>query len=276
MTIIGAGSRIESNVMNPERLRQLLEAVKGGRVSVQEAAHKLRQLPVEDLGFARVDHHRVLRHGFPEVVFGSGKTAQQIVTIVKHLLKSHEDTNILVTRCTDPAVYRRVKRLSASAEFHSQAGIIRIRRDRKVYGHGTILVVTAGTSDIPVAEEAVLTAEAMGNRVQTIYDAGVAGLHRLLQKTESLTAASVAIVVAGMEGALPSVVGGLVSVPVIAVPTSVGYGVSLNGLAALLAMLNSCASNVTVVNIDNGFGAGYVASLINRRRHDESGGGTPK
>ncbi|MBI1748550.1 MAG: nickel pincer cofactor biosynthesis protein LarB [Acidobacteria bacterium] len=252
--------------MSPEKLRQLLEAVKAGSVSVGQAAQKLRTLPVEDIGFARVDHHRVLRQGFPEVVFGAGKTVHQIVEIVRRILKGHSDTNLLITRCTDPAVFRRIKRFSPQAEFHKDAGVIRVLRDRCRYGVGKIVVVTAGTSDIPIAEEAVLTATAMGNEVQTIYDAGVAGIHRLLQETESLTSATVLVVVAGMEGALPSVVGGLVSVPVIAVPTSVGYGVSLNGLAALLAMLNSCAANVTVVNINNGFGAGYVASLINRRR----------
>jgi NCAIR mutase (PurE)-related protein len=208
-----------------------------------------------------VDHHRTLRQGFPEVVFAPGKKPEQVVAIVKSLLR--QKANILVTR-SNKATFSRVHRLTSKAQFHEAANAISIVFDTKVYGDGKICVVCAGTSDIPVAEEAALTARLMGNQVETTYDVGVAGIHRLLNIRESLTQASVVIVVAGMEGALASVVGGLLSVPVIAVPTSIGYGSSFGGLSSLLAMLNSCASNVVVVNIDNGFGAGYVASLINR------------
>jgi NCAIR mutase (PurE)-related protein len=210
-----------------------------------------------------VDHHRTLRQGFPEVIFSPGKKPTQVAGIVKSLLR--QKSNILVTR-TDVSTYDRVRRVTGKARFNSLARAITIVQDSNVYGEGSIYVVCAGTSDIPVAEEAALTARLMGNKVETTYDVGVAGIHRLLNIRESLTHASVVVVVAGMEGALASVVGGLLSVPVIAVPTSIGYGSSFGGLTALLAMLNSCASNVVVVNIDNGFGAGYVASLINRRR----------
>jgi NCAIR mutase (PurE)-related protein len=221
----------------------------------------MRNMPFEDLGFAKVDHHRALRQGMPEVILAKGKTPEQVAAIAGSLLQN--STNVLITRA-DRECAALVKERLAGAEYLPLSGAIRFWRDRTVNGKGTIAVVCAGTSDIPVAEEAQVTAELMGNQVDTIYDIGVAGIHRLMSNRERLTQARVIVVCAGMEGALPSVVGGLVSCPVIAVPTSVGYGASFNGLAALLGMLNSCASNVTVVNIDNGFGAGYVASLINR------------
>jgi pyridinium-3,5-biscarboxylic acid mononucleotide synthase len=248
--------------MNPQQVLDLLEKVRSGAVTPDQGLERLKHLPFEDLGFARVDHHRTLRQGFPEVVFAPGKKPQQIAAIVKSLLK--QKSNILVTR-SDADTYKKVRRIVAKAQFHPNAKAITVVNDTKVYGDGTIYVVCAGTSDIPVAEEAVLTARLMGNTVETTYDVGVAGIHRLLNIRESLTKASVVVVVAGMEGALASVVGGLLSVPVIAVPTSIGYGSSFGGLSSLLAMLNSCASNVVCVNIDNGFGAGFVASLINRR-----------
>ncbi|HEX8566839.1 MAG TPA: nickel pincer cofactor biosynthesis protein LarB [Pyrinomonadaceae bacterium] len=216
----------------------------------------------ENIGFARVDTGRKSRQGFPEVIFGAGKTRAQVVGIFEKL--AAQNPNVLVTR-TDADTYGELRNVCSEAEWHESANLVRVLRDKTELGVGQIAVVTAGTSDIPVAEEAALTAETMGNRVVRIWDAGVAGIHRILAERELLKQARVVIVAAGMEGALPSVVGGLVSVPVIAVPTSVGYGASFNGLAALLGMLNSCSSNVTVVNIDNGFGAGFVASLINRR-----------
>jgi NCAIR mutase (PurE)-related protein len=217
---------------------------------------------VENIGFARIDHGRAARQGFPEVIFGQGKTREQIVKIFERL--AARAPNVLVTR-TDAGTFGEIRNIFSEAEWHEDARIIRLRRDTTELGAGEIAVVTAGTSDIPVAEEAALTAETMGNRVKRIWDAGVAGIHRILAERELLQKSRVVIVCAGMEGALPSVVGGLVNVPVIAVPTSIGYGASFNGLAALLGMLNSCASNVSVVNIDNGFGAGFTASLINRR-----------
>lgn len=247
--------------MTPDQLRTLLEDVQRGKKSVDSALKKLKHLPFEDMGFARIDHHRAIRQGFPEVVFGRGKTKEQILAIVKRMLAQQH--NILVTR-TDEHVFRLVRKLSLKAQFHSLSGTIVIQKDTTIYGKGTILVVCAGTADIPVAEEALVTAQIMGNQVETLFDVGVAGIHRLLSAREQLEKARVIIVVAGMEGALPSVVGGLVSVPVIAVPTSIGYGASLQGISALLGMLNSCSSNITVVNIDNGFGAGFSASLINR------------
>jgi NCAIR mutase (PurE)-related protein len=247
--------------MDVQHLQQLLEQVREGKTSVDAALDSLRHLPFEDLGFARVDHHRAVRHGMPEVILGQGKTPDQVAAIAAALLaKSH---NLLLTRAT-PEMAARVSAIAPEAEYFASSGVVRVWRDRAIRGKGTIAAVCAGTSDLPVLEEARLTAEVMGNHVEVIADAGVAGIHRLLHERERLTQARVAIVCAGMEGALPSVVGGLVGCPVIAVPTSVGYGASFNGLAALLGMLNSCASNVTVVNIDNGFGAGYVASLINR------------
>ncbi len=249
--------------MDQDHLRTLLEQVRAGAVDVEAALGRLRHLPYEDLGFAKVDHHRALRHGMPEVVFGKGKTPEQVSAIVKTLLASSQ--NVLVTR-TDADVAERLRseHPSSDMEYFPASGAVRFWRDRTARGKGKIAVVCAGTSDLPVAEEAQVTAEVMGNQVDAIHDVGVAGIHRLMQNRERLTEARVVIVCAGMEGALPSVIGGLVSAPVIAVPTSVGYGASFHGLAALLGMLNSCASNVTVVNIDNGFGAGYAASLMNR------------
>ena len=247
--------------MNPEAIRKLLQQVRAGKLSPDDAVQRLRHLPFEDLGFAKVDHHRALRVGMPEVVFSERKTPAQVAAIFERL--AEHGNNVLATRATE-AQFSAVKKVSPAAKFVVEARAIVLRRDRKRYGKGPISVVSAGTSDIPVAEEAVVTAELMGNQVQRLYDVGVAGIHRLLAHRKSISNARVVIVCAGMEGALPSVVGGLVGVPVIAVPTSVGYGAAFQGLAALLGMMNSCASNVSVVNIDNGFGAGYVASLINR------------
>jgi pyridinium-3,5-biscarboxylic acid mononucleotide synthase len=248
--------------MDQDHLRSLLEQVRTGAVEIDAALERLRHLPYEDLGFAKVDHHRALRHGMPEVVFGKGKTPAQISAIVGTLLATSQ--NVLVTRADEAAAARIESEHAGVVEYFPASGALRFWRDRSPRGKGKIAVVCAGTSDLPVAEEAQITAEVMGNEVDAIHDVGVAGIHRLMQNRERLTSARVVIVCAGMEGALPSVVGGLVSVPVIAVPTSVGYGASFHGLAALLGMLNSCASNVTVVNIDNGFGAGYAASLMNR------------
>jgi NCAIR mutase (PurE)-related protein len=247
--------------MDKTQLRGLLEQVREGAVDVENALDRLRHMPFEDLGFAKVDHHRAIRHGMPEVVFGKGKTPSQIEQIALHLLE--RSSNVLVTRAGEDAAAR-IKAVHPEAEYFPLSGAIRVWRDRTIHGKGVLAVVCAGTSDIFVAEEAQITAEVMGNTVDVIHDIGVAGIHRLMHNRERLTRARVVVVCAGMEGALPSAVGGLVSCPVIAVPTSVGYGASFQGLAALLGMLNSCASNVTVVNIDNGFGAGYVASLINR------------
>jgi pyridinium-3,5-biscarboxylic acid mononucleotide synthase len=254
--------------MNQAELLKILESVEGGKLSPSAAIERLRHLPFEDLGFAKVDHHRALRQGFAEVVFAKGKTPQQVAEIVRAMLQKKDlRQNILVTRA-DTEVFAAVKKtigkIARVAKFHPLSAVITIERSDEITGKGLILVVSAGTSDIPVAEEALLTARMMGNRVDQLYDVGVAGIHRLLEHREKLTQARVIICVAGMEGALPSVVGGLVPVPVIAVPTSVGYGASFGGITALLGMLNSCASNVTVVNIDNGFGAACVASCINR------------
>jgi len=248
--------------MKSEQVLDLLNRIREGKLTPDQGLERLKHLPFEDLGFARVDHHRTLRQGFPEVIFSPGKTPDQVAKIVRSLLR--QKSNILVTR-SDKTTYNRVRRVTTKARYHDLAQAITIVNDRKTYGDGKIYVVCAGTSDIPVAEEAALTAKLMGNTVETTYDVGVAGIHRLFNIRESLTEARVVIVVAGMEGALASVVGGLLSVPVIAVPTSIGYGSNFGGLSSLLAMLNSCASNVVVVNIDNGFGAGYVASLINRK-----------
>lgn len=247
--------------VNAESIRKLFEQVRRGKSSPDEAVQRLRHLPFEDLGFAKVDHHRLLRVGMPEVIFGQGKTPVQLAQIFSRL--AQHDGNVLATRASRQqfvAVKKKVRR----AEYRELAQAIVLQRDKKKYGKGIIVVVSAGTSDIPVAEEAMVTAEIMGNDVEHLYDVGVAGIHRLLANRGTLTRARVVIVCAGMEGALPSVVGGLVGVPVIAVPTSVGYGAAFKGVAALLGMMNSCASNVSVVNIDNGFGAGYVAALINR------------
>jgi NCAIR mutase (PurE)-related protein len=277
--------------MNERELQKILESVRSGKVSPASALERLKHLPFEDLGFAKVDHHRALRQGYAEVIFGKGKTPEQVAEIV-HAMLRHKDSrhNILITRANEKifAAVRRVNFGGSSgkvpgrksrggaekargkesgrraAEFHPLSGVITVNRSSEITGKGTIFIVSAGTSDIPVAEEALLTARMMGNTVEHLYDVGVAGIHRLLEHREKLTKARVIICVAGMEGALPSVVGGLVGVPVIAVPTSTGYGASFGGVAALLGMLNSCASNVTVVNIDNGFGAACVASCINR------------
>lgn len=247
--------------MDQQAIRRLLDQVRKGTLSPDDAVGKLRHLPFEDLGFANVDHHRSLRAGFPEVVFGQGKTPAQVAAIFSRLAR-HEK-NVLVTRASEKQ-FQAVRKKVRAAQYRPLARAITLERDRRKHGKGTIAVVSAGTSDIPVAEEAVVTAELMGNDVEHLYDVGVAGIHRLLHHRERLLGARVVIVCAGMEGALPSVVGGLVGVPVIAVPTSVGYGAAFGGIAALLGMMNSCASNVSVVNIDNGFGAGFVASLINR------------
>ena len=253
--------------MDLNALSELLAAYKRGDLDTSEAAKRIKDLQYEDIGFARVDHARATRQGFPEVVFGKGKSRQQVVGIVDKLLK--HASNVLVTH-TDADTFGEIRNIATDAEWHESARLIRIMRDRTERGVAKISVVTAGTSDIPVAEEAALTAEAMGNSVDRIWDVGVAGIHRVIAERELLNKARVVIVAAGMEGALPSVVGGLVAVPVVAVPTSIGYGASFGGVTALLGMLNSCASNVTVVNIDNGFGAGFVASLINRRWEPES------
>lgn len=250
--------------MHPSELRELLEQVRLGHLDADLAHERLlaawRRQPFEDLGFARIDHHRPLRTGFPEVVFGPGKSPEQIAAIAERIVASGE--NLLVTR-TDQAAHEAVAARMPAAVFHAQARAITLRQREMPAGNGTILVVAAGTSDVPVAEEAAVTADLMGNHVERLYDVGVAGIHRLLREEARLTAARVIVAVAGMEGALPSVVGGLVRVPVIAVPTSVGYGVGLGGLAALMGMLNSCAPGLAVVNIDNGFGAAAIASLIN-------------
>jgi NCAIR mutase (PurE)-related protein len=247
--------------MNRERLANLLHDVRAGRKPVDAAVRQLKSLAIHNLEFARVDGHRSLRKGFPEVIYCEGKTPAQVVAIAKKILQ-HND-NLLATRA-GKATYRAVKRAFPKARYHEAARAIIVVRKPLPKRTGTIAVLCAGTTDIPVAEEAVVTADIMGNRVKKYYDVGIAGIHRLLALHEELLDANVLIVIAGMEGALPSVVGGLVDKPVIAVPTSVGYGASFGGIAALLAMLNSCASGVTVVNIDNGFGAGYAASLINQ------------
>lgn len=247
--------------MDQQNLRDLLLHFQNGATTIDEVIEKLKHLPFENLGFAHVDHHRAIRQGFPEVIFGRGKTPEQIAGISEKLLA--QAGNLLITR-TDRQAYELVRIIEPLAVFQETCGAISVIRDRTLHGKGTVAIVTAGTSDIPVAEEAAITVEAMGNDLVKLFDVGVAGIHRILSRRELLQSARVVICCAGMEGALPSVVGGLVQVPVIAVPTSIGYGVSFGGVAALLGMLNSCSSNVTVVNIDNGFGAGYVASLINR------------
>lgn len=248
--------------MDSNELERLLAAFKNGELETGDVAQQIKNLHYEDVGYARVDHARAARQGFPEVVFGAGKTRAQVVGIVERLVQ--RSPNVLITH-TDEGTFGEVRNVVTDAEWHETARLIRIQRDRTELGVGVIAVVTAGTSDIPIAEEAALTAEAMGNQVNRVWDVGVAGIHRVLAERALLQSARVIVVAAGMEGALPSVVGGLVSVPVVAVPTSIGYGASFGGVAALLGMLNSCSSNVTVVNIDNGFGAGFVASLINRK-----------
>ncbi|MYC78702.1 nickel pincer cofactor biosynthesis protein LarB [Candidatus Poribacteria bacterium] len=249
--------------MEIEKLRILLEQVKGGEIAVDDALQSLRTLPFEDLGFSKIDHHRQLRTGFPEVIFCQGKTVEHVQQISERILAAGHP--LLATRAT-PDMYKAVKEVQPRARYNELGRTISVSQSEEDTGTPGILVVSAGTSDLPVAEEAAETALMMGNLPERLYDVGVAGLHRLMSNHEKLLNARVIIVVAGMEGALPSVVGGLVDCPVIAVPTSIGYGASFGGLAALLGMLNSCASGVTVVNIDNGFGAGYSASLINRLR----------
>ena len=248
--------------MEQDRIRELLLHVRGGRISVDEALQKLKDLPFEDIGVACIDHHRSLRRGLSEVIYGEGKEAEDILAIMEKMLARGE--NLLVTRLSKDKVESIQAKYPHSLYYPKARVLTLIQKAPRIKGKGAILVISAGTSDIPVAEEAAVTARFMGNEVDVVYDLGVSGLHRVLSHRERLSAASVVVVVAGMEGALPSVVGGLVDKPVIAVPTSVGYGASFEGIAALLGMLNSCASGVTVVNIDNGFGAGYAASLINR------------
>lgn len=247
--------------MNTENLKKLLENVKSGEVEIDSALAELKKLPFEDLGFAKVDHHRKIRNGYPEVIYCQGKTLGQIKAIVQKLME--HDNNIMATRA-GREVFDAIAEITDDAVYYEQARIVVIKRREVLISEKIIAVVTAGTSDIPVAEEAAITAEVMGNKVDRIYDVGVAGIHRLLANTDALMKANVLVVVAGMEGALASVVGGMVDKPVIAVPTSVGYGANFGGLSALLTMLNSCASGIGVVNIDNGFGAGYLASMINR------------
>ena len=249
--------------MHPQKILELLNKIRGKKISPQKAFEDLKTLPFEDLGFARVDLHRHLRKGFPEVIYGQGKSVEQIVKIARKIKNS--GSAVLGTRI-EKEIFQKLKINFPEAEYYPQAKIfiLRPKNKGKVKLKGKILVISAGTSDIPVAEEAALTCEVMGNRVERLYDVGVAGIHRFLAHLNKLKKAKVIIVAAGMEGALPSVVGGLVDKPVIAVPTSIGYGASFGGIASLLAMLNSCASGVTVVNIDNGFGAGCAASLINQ------------
>ncbi len=247
--------------MDASALKSMLEQVRDGEIGIDDAMARMRHMPFEDLGFAKVDHHRAIRHGMPEVIFGKGKAPEHLLAIATKVLE--RSSNLLSTR-TEPRTAEMVVARFPEAEYFPMSGVLRVWRDKTIHGKGKIAIVCAGTSDIPVAEEAQLTAEVMGNEIDLIHDIGVAGIHRLMANRDRLHSARVAVVCAGMEGALPSAVGGLVGCPVIAVPTSVGYGASFNGLAALLGMLNSCASNVTVVNIDNGFGGGYVASLINR------------
>ena len=250
-----------NQALNANSIRKLFEEVRAGKLTPDDAVSRLRHLPFEDLGFAKVDHHRALRVGMPEVIFCQGKTPAQVAEIFQKLAK--HKTNVLATRASREQFVAVKKKIRGAAYKEAGRAIVH-EQDETKYGKGLITIVSAGTSDIPVAEEAVVTAELMGNDVARIYDVGVAGIHRLLAHREAISRSRVLVVCAGMEGALPSVVGGLVGVPVIAVPTSVGYGAAFQGMAALLGMMNSCASNVTVVNIDNGFGAGYVASLINR------------
>lgn len=250
--------------MNRDNLRNILEEFQASRLSIDETLDTLKKLPYEDLDFVKIDHHRMLRQGFPEVIFCQGKTVAQVVTIMEHLVI--HNPNILATRAT-LEMFTAVKAVVPEAQYYEIANLIVVKRDDTAPDDKRIvLVMTAGTSDIPAAEEAAITAEVMGNKVQRIYDVGVAGIHRLLAQQQSIQEANVIIVAAGMEGALVSVVGGMVSKPVIALPTSVGYGASFGGLAALLSMLNSCAAGISVVNIDNGFGAGRLASIINKMR----------
>ncbi len=246
--------------MNTADITRLLQDVQSGKTGIESALRKLRHLPFEDVTYAHIDHHRHLRHGMPEVIYCEGKMLEQVVGIAKRMLAAKSD--ILATRANDK-IYKAIKKLDRRAEYHPASRSIVIRNAKKKPTTGVVLVLTAGTSDIPVAEEAAVTAEMLGSTIRTVYDVGVAGIHRVLSKREMLDAARVIVVVAGMDGALPSVVGGLVDKPVIAVPTSVGYGAGFQGLAPLLTMLNSCAAGIAVMNIDNGFGAGVLAHRIN-------------
>jgi NCAIR mutase (PurE)-related protein len=246
--------------VNIATLKSILERVRAGRLAPDEALRRLKILPYEDLGFAKVDNHRQLRRGFPEVIFGEGKSVPQIVAIMGKVASKRQP--VLVTRVA-PEVFRKIRRRFRRARYHPQARAITLEEPGRRKGRPGVLVLAAGTSDLPVAEEAAVTAEVLGNSVVRVYDVGIAGLHRLLDHKEELLGSRVIVVVAGMEGALPSIVASLVDVPVIGVPTSVGYGTGLKGVAALMGMLNSCASGLLVVNIDNGFGAGYAASIIN-------------
>ncbi len=248
--------------MQKDDIQALLQNVQEGKTSVDAAMQRLKHLPFEDLGYARVDHHRNLRNAYPEVIYCAGKTVEQVQGIAGSLLK--DGSNLLATRANED-VFKSIKAIHPDAIYYPLAHLVVVEQKKLAQVSGYILVVTAGTSDLSIAEEAAITAESLGNRVERLYDAGVAGIHRLLANIDLLDEARVIIAVAGMEGALASVIGGLVDKPVIAVPTSVGYGASFGGLAALLAMLNSCASGISVVNIDNGFGAGYMASIINRQ-----------
>jgi NCAIR mutase (PurE)-related protein len=247
--------------MNQQQIRDLFEKVRAGDMSPDAATEQLKHLPFEDIDFAKVDHHRALRHGMPEVIFGQGKTPDQIAAIAERLAAKGQ--NVLATR-VDAVSAQAIQLRLPEAVYHPLSRVLILKREVKMVGKGKILVICAGTADLPVAEEARLVAELMGNEVIAVSDVGVAGIHRLLEQREKMWSARVIICCAGMEAALPSAVGGMVGCPVIGVPTSVGYGAHFNGLASLLSMLNSCASNVTTVNIDNGFGAAYVASLINR------------
>jgi hypothetical protein len=242
------------------KVEELLKKVHAGDISPEEALEELKHYPYQDLSFAKVDHHRELRKGYPEIIYGLGKTPDQIAKIAREILK--KGSNLLATR-VDPEVFRKIRGRISGASYNALAKTVTLMQKKPVMGKGKIVIITAGTSDIPVAEEAYATAEILGNDTERVYDVGVAGIHRLLGEYDKIKQARVIITVAGMEGALPSVVGGLVNVPVIAVPTSIGYGASFKGLAALLAMLNACPGGVAVVNIDNGFGAAYMASLIN-------------
>lgn len=256
--------------MDKKHLRSLLANVQTGDLTVEEAMDRLRVLAYEDLGFAKVDHHRSLRQGFPEVIYCPGKTTEQIVQIAERMAKT--TSSVLATRA-EPGVYNALREIFPDAEYHELCKAVVVNRDQSETGLGKILILAAGTADLSVAEEAAVTAEVMGNRVERLYDVGVAGIHRLFDNHDKLMTANVLVVVAGMEGALASVVGGLVDKPIVAVPTSVGYGANFGGLSALLTMLNTCATGVAVVNIDNGFGGGYMASLINRVQDAGGNGG---
>lgn len=248
--------------MDKDQIVQLLNSFKNEEVSIEDVLEKLKKLPYGDLGYAKIDHHRGLRNGYPEVIYCQGKSLEHIQGIVKHMLKE-KNVNILGTRASKE-VYEAIKEITDDVEYDELSHIVLVKREELKKTEKSILVITGGTADIPVAEEAAITAEVLGNTVERLYDVGVAGLHRLLSNLDTIFKANVIIAVAGMEGALASVVGGLVDKPVIAVPTSVGYGASFGGVSALLSMLNSCASGTSVVNIDNGFGAGYLASMINQ------------